>query len=185
MYTIPIVLGAVSLLFIALSLTILVKSAHVAEPIRFTSDESEASVAGVLSQVTVDIEGAVVHPGVYHLPQGSRVEDAITAAGGLAPEANIEALAASLNRAAKVVDGGKIYIPILSSSSSLSPQSPASPLVSVNFASQSDLESLAGVGPVTAQKIIAGRPYQTLFELVTKKAMSQSLFDKLKDELTL
>ncbi len=184
MYTIPIVLGAVSLLFIALSLTILVKSAHVAEPIRFTSDESEASVAGTISQVTVDVEGAVVAPGVYHLPPGSRVEDAIVEAGGLSDEADLSLVATSLNRAAKVVDGGKIYIPILSSSS-LSPQSPASPLVSVNFASQSDLESLAGVGPVTAQKIIAGRPYQTLFELVTKKAMSQSLFDKLKDELTL
>ena len=58
-------------------------------------------------------------------------------------------------------------------------------LVSVNFATAAELDVLSGVGPVTAQKIIDNRPYQSLDELVTKKAISASLYDKLKDTLSL
>lgn len=183
-YKVALILGTASLLLVAVSLTLLTKTSQPSTPIQFSSDQPAASVAGTLSQLTVDIEGAVVRPGVYRLPGGARVEDAITAAGGLTRDADTEVLAKTINRAAKVVDGGKIYIPILSSSP-LSTLSPLSNLVSVNSGSQSDLESLSGIGPVTAQKIIAGRPYQTLSELVAKKAMSQSLLDKLKDQLAL
>ena len=92
-----------------------------------------------------------------------------------------------MNRAMKLVDGGKIYIPSLSSSpvSPQSPQSPLSSVVSVNFATESELDTLSGVGPATAQKIIANRPYQTLDELVSKKAVGTALFEKIKDQLSL
>lgn len=183
-FKVPIVLGAVSLFFIILSISILIKSFQPTTPIEFHSDELESTVSGTTTRVTVDVEGAVVRPGVYQLPGGARVEDAIAAAGGLTRDADTEVLAKTINRAAKVVDGGKIYIPVLSSSP-LSTLGDLGNLVSVNSGSQSDLESLSGIGPVTAQKIIAGRPYQTLSELVAKKAMSQSLFDKLKDQLAL
>lgn len=57
--------------------------------------------------------------------------------------------------------------------------------VSVNSALAEDLEALPGIGPVTAKKVIDNRPYQTLEDLVNKKAMGQALFNKLKDQLTL
>jgi competence protein ComEA len=57
-------------------------------------------------------------------------------------------------------------------------------LVDVNNASESELDSLPGVGPVTAAKIIENRPYQTIDELVVKKAVGDSLFGKIKDKIT-
>lgn len=184
-YKIPILLGGVSVFAIIVSIVLLVKSTQTTTPIQFSSDNTEASSAAA---ITVDVEGAVVHPGVYTLPAGSRVEDAITAAGGLESDADEELFAKTMNRAMKLVDGGKIYVPSLSSSP-VSPlrqlADPLSPLISVNTASQSELESLPGIGPVTAQKIIANRPYQTLDELVAKKAVGQALFGKIKDTLSL
>ena len=57
-------------------------------------------------------------------------------------------------------------------------------LININTATQTELEALPGVGPVTAGKIIDGRPYQTLEELKTKKAVGNALFEKIKDKLT-
>ena len=58
-------------------------------------------------------------------------------------------------------------------------------LININSASQTELEALPGVGPVTAGKIIDGRPYQTLEELKSKKAVGNALFEKIKDKLTI
>jgi competence protein ComEA len=111
-----------------------------------------------------------------------------------------------LNRAMKVSDGMKIYIPSLgedmtSHNSKLSgnvgetshnfdpllrsPDGQSQNGVSVNMASKAQLESLPGVGPVTAQKIIDNRPYTRLEDLVSKKAIGTSLFEKLKNNLSL
>ncbi len=127
---------------------------------------------------------AAPRPGVYTLPQGSRVEDAITAAGGLGSAADEVLYAKTINRAAKIVDGAKLYIPAKGEQSP-GTQGAVSTLVNVNSASQSELESLPGVGPVTAQKIIDNRPYLTLDDVVTKKAIGASLYDKLKNSLSL
>ncbi len=186
-YRVPIILGLVSIFFIIASLTILIKSIQTSTPITFSSDE--ASVAGIMrgSEVVVDVSGAVEKPGVYSLPTGSRVEDAIAAAGGLSKEVDDERLAKVVNRAARLSDGAKIYIPTRNDSSTShnisDPSYPSS--VSVNVASQSELEALSGIGPATAKKIISGRPYTSLEELVAKKAMGQALFDKIKNQLTL
>ncbi len=104
------------------------------------------------------------------------------------PKTHTEAIARSINRAAKLADGAKIYIPAIGQDhvpdeARLSAGIAA--FININTASQSELESLTGIGLVTAGKIISGRPFLRLEELVEKKAMSQSLFDKLKDQLTL
>lgn len=195
-YRVPIILGLVSILFIIVSLTILIKSVQTSTPITFSS-ESEATVAGVMrgGEVVVDVSGGIARPGVYTLALGSRVEDAIAAAGGLSGQADNDRLAKVVNRAAKLSDGAKIYIPKLDdtmtgpgpvndSLTSYNIVTGPGP-VSVNAASQSELEALDGVGPSTAKKIISGRPYTDLSELVAKKAMGQALFDKLKSQLTL
>lgn len=191
-YRTPTILGLGSILFIIIALTILLKSVQTSTPITFSSEE--ATVAGAIrgGELVVDIAGAVVNPGVYRLPAGSRVEDAIAAAGGLSADADGDRLSKVVNRAAKLSDGAKLYIPQKSDVTSGNVSTPNVPdssdyphLVSINAASQSELETLSGIGPVTATKIINGRPYTSLEELVTKKAVGQALFDKLKDQLTL
>jgi competence protein ComEA len=195
-YKVPILFGSASLLLIVISITILIKSTQTVAPIQFSSDQEASSAGKQLKTLTVDIEGAVAKPGVYHIPDGARIDDAIFSAGGLSADADMAAIAKTINRAAKILDGGKLYFPkkgdsqastVGSSSNQLSSSSISSvgTLVSVNSASQKDLEALPGIGPVTAGKIISNRPYQVLEELVSKKAMSQSLFEKLKDQITL
>ncbi len=207
-FKVPIILGSLSLFLIVLSITLLIKSYQSSSPIKFSNEgellgqASNSAYRG--GELTIDIEGAVMRPGVYRLPAGSRVEEAIIAAGGFSQNADEEAIARQLNRAAKLSDGAKIWIPRMGSGLKDPPaggqgqtslQTGLTPIgvlgadvsaqVSVNAASQSELEALSGIGPVTAKKIIDGRPYQTLEELVSKKAISQSLLNKLKDQLTL
>ena len=182
-YKIPIILGSVSLFLILLSITLLIKSYQTTTPIQFSSDNPEASVAGVLSEIIGDVQGAVVNPGVYRLPNGARVEEAIIAAGGLNNQADTERIATTINRAAKLSDGSKLYIPL--QGDSLKGISSQSGVVSVNTSTQAELEALPGVGPVIAKKIIDGRPYMNIEELLSKKVLGQSLFNKLKEQLTL
>ena len=204
-YKLPLILGGGRVVCLVLSLIFLFRSVYSSRPIEFNTakrpTEQSGSVAGVMTTrgIVVDVAGAVNTPGVYTLPVGSRVDDALTAAGGLTKNADTAYVTKILNRAAKVTDGGKIYVPrvgedetsyivgstVQKSDTSYNVSNSSKGLVSINRASQSDLESLSGIGPATATKIIAGRPYQTVNEVVTKKAMSQSLFDKLKSQLTL
>lgn len=191
-YSMPIIFGIVSLFFIAISITIFIKSYQPTTPITFSSEEEDASVSGVQtidSTILVDIEGAVVKPGVYKLQFGSRVDEAVTAAGGFTKEADLSAISRSINRAAKLADGAKLYIPRIGEVQDEAGESASLSTiligVNINTASQAELEALMGVGPVTAGKIMNGRPYTRLEELVEKQVMSQSLFEKLKDQLTL
>lgn len=195
-YRVPIVLGALSFLFIVVSITIYIKSYQDTTPILFSSDIEEASASSQKNEAQellfVDVEGAVRHPGVYRLPAGAHVEDLIQAAGGLSGSADIEQIGKGINRAAALSDGSKLYIPHLSDRQNTETQSVVTGRdadgvthININTASASDLESLSGVGEVTADKIIRNRPYMRLEELVEKKTMSQSVFDSLKGQLTL
>lgn len=142
------------------------------------------------SEIVVHVDGAVVTPGVYKLGANSRVDDAIKIAGGLTDEAD----RSKINLAAKIADGQKIFV-FAKGEQVISDKSPALPagrqvisqntnLVSINNASESELDKLPGIGPVTAQKIIAGRPYTSLEDLLTKKVVSKSVWEKIKDLIT-
>lgn len=144
------------------------------------SAESDKAV-----QVIVDVEGAVITPGVYKLGSESRLVDALAAAGGMSEEADREYVEKSINLAQKVSDGLKIYIPrvgeqILSGATAAQ----ASSTININTATQADLESLPGIGAVTAQKIISGRPYALIDDLIKRKIIGQSSFDKIKDKIS-
>lgn len=136
-------------------------------------------------QILVDVSGAVKSPGVYRLLESARVEDALAKAGGLREDADTAFVSQSINRAAKLVDGQKIYIPPRGES-----KSPATggasqiSTVNINAAGLSDLDTLSGVGPVTAQKIIDNRPYSAIEDLKAKKVVSDSTFDKIKDSIS-
>lgn len=186
-YRIPIVLGISSIVLIMLSIVLLFKSTQTTTPIRFSQDELGSDAISTPSAV-IDIEGAVVYPGIKSLPVNSRVEDAIRAAGGLNSDADREYVAQKLNRAMKLTDGMKLYIPKTgegeTSHNIVAGFNPAG-AVSINTASQTELEALAGIGVVTAKKIIDGRPYASLDDLVTKKAIGPSLLEKLRNQLSL
>ncbi len=154
--------------------------------------EHSATESASIGQNTikVDIEGAVEHPGVYELKKGDRTEDIVKKAGGFSREADHRWIIKNLNLAVKLIDGAKIYVPFLGESSSFVPpnslNSPMNPpsLINLNSVSQSDLESLPGIGPVTAEKIIAGRPYEKIEDLLNKKIVGKSVFEKIKEKIS-
>jgi len=139
--------------------------------------------------IVVDVSGAVVNPGVYKLKKDSRVSDAITASGGvLDDKVNKELLAKSINLAQIVRDGEKIYIPLLSDSSQLFHLEGGivdTNDININTATESELDSkLVGIGPVYAKKIVSGRPYAKVEELIERNIVPNSTYEKIKDSIT-
>jgi competence protein ComEA len=144
-------------------------------------------------QLVVDVQGAVVRPGVIHLPDGSRVGDAIAAAGGFGPRVAAERVGHELNLAALLRDGDKIVVP--SRDDPAAPggggggdgsagASPATGPIDLNHATASELDALPGIGPVTVNKIIAARaeqPFASVDDLRSRKVVGASTFDKIKD----
>jgi competence protein ComEA len=120
--------------------------------------------------VVVDVAGAVRRPGLYRLREGSRIDDAIASAGGATAKAQLEAV----NLAAPVADGEQVVVPghgaagVAAASPPAAGSSPSAPL-DLNSATLEQLESLPGIGPVTAQKILDYRQqhgaFHTLDEL--------------------
>jgi len=122
----------------------------------------------------IHVEGAVVRPGVYELPAGSRIRDAIGLAGGLLPEADEGAV----NLASVLQDGGRVFVPgkLEQGSASAGQAPPGGPsggqagppgtLIDINTADATQLEELPGIGPVTAQKIVDFRNAEGAFSII-------------------
>lgn len=158
------------------------------------SDDSGIEFESVKNEIEaekifVDISGAVNETGVYKFSQNEIIRDAIKKAGGLKDDANHEYIDKNVNQAQKLSDGMKLYFPFEDEEistvlgSSLEVQS-AGGLININSASQSQLESLPKIGPVTAEKIIAGRPYNGVEELLIRKVVGSSVFEQIKDLIT-
>jgi competence protein ComEA len=145
------------------------------------------------TKVVIDVSGSVNKPGVYDLPSGSRIGDAISAAGGLSPSADHQWVERTLNRAEQLRDGQKIYILSLEEAMEQTFVLPKGIIagtsnvstISINSANQSGLESLWGVGPVTAQAIIDGRPYSSIEELLNRKIVKQNVWERIKNQVSL
>lgn len=156
----------------------------------FTKPKIEYPKESIVSgqkQISVDVSGAVIKPGVYKLDENSRVEDAVFSAGGLAENAHWEYVSKYLNMAQKLSDGMKIYIPKTGEqySGGVSSVAGIKSQVNINIATQVELEALPGIGPVTASKIISARPYSKIEDLLTLKIVSKKVFDQIKDSLTI
>jgi competence protein ComEA len=146
----------------------------------------EVNLAAESRRLVVDIEGAVRSPGVYRLSEGSRVGEAITAAGGLTETADREWIELHINLAEKVVDGYKLYLPESGESGkTVNAGKETGGLISINFASQSELESLPGIGEVTAGKIIQGRPYSKISDLADEGIVTQKVWEEIKVRISL
>lgn len=199
---IALLIGVSGLVFLAYGFVSLYYVPHVEEEIAFASKDvrpstslrQESKKESAKKTIMVDVAGAVVQPGVYPLPSDSRVQDAILKAGGMTPSADRQRIAQSLNLAAPLTDGAKIYIPVFGeqmaapgattgndSTGSSSTLGTSTSLINLNNASQSELESLPGVGEVTAGKIIENRPYGSVEELLEKKVVGDATFEKIRE----
>ena len=154
------------------------------------TDGSEAGAAGTDGSVAVHVAGRVRHPGLVRLPAGSRVQDAIRAAGGSTSGADLDAV----NLARRLTDGEQVLVPGPGDPPPPPPPgagpdsgaAPSAPL-DLNTATLEQLDTLPGVGEVTAGRIIAYRsahPFTAVDELLEVPGIGQRRFDQLKDLVT-
>ncbi len=157
-------------------------------------EEEAAPVVSVPAEIVVDVEGAVVSPGVVRLTEGSRVYEAVEAAGGMAESADH----GKVNLAEKVSDGMAVYIPFQGEEQSgLTPGISAGQtsaagsggMINLNTADKSALMQLPGIGEVYAQSIIDYRQsvgtFQKIEDLKNVSGIGDGRFEKIKDKITI
>jgi competence protein ComEA len=143
------------------------------------------------AELVVEIVGAVGRPGVYRLPQGSRIGELVTAAGGYSSRVDVDLASSSLNLAALLADGDQVRVP----SRDDAPGTPAGgddggPVagnaggpIDINAATSAQLEELPGIGPATAAKIIAAREerlFTSVDELRSRNVLGEKTFEKVR-----
>ena len=156
-----------------------------------------ASPAIASGTIFVDVEGAVAQPGIRELPAGSRVADAIAAAGGYAPDADLEGASGAINLAQPLTDGQQVQVPRVGEAQappagSEPPASgggsePISDLVNLNTATPEELEALPGIGAVTVQKIVAARqerPFSSLEDAVQRGVIHRGQLEDIRGVAT-
>ena len=176
---------SISALVIALSIFLVMRGATEEVPI----SPAGLSVTEAVAEVTVDVAGAVKTPGVYTLPANSRVADAIKAAGDQLKGADIS----DINLARMIKDGEQIYIyPPSKGGSSIRisqqrAKAKSSGPIPLNRASAKELESLDGIGPVLAARIVAYRnqngPFLTVDDLMKVSGIGSVKFAQFKEKL--
>lgn len=142
--------------------------------------------------LVVFVSGAVQSPGVYELPNGARVVDALARAGGFAPDANVDVV----NQAAMLRDGDQLHVPTVAEEAA-APQpgvrsqeieiglSGSGAPVNVNTATLEELDALPGIGPTRAQAIIEGRPYASVDELERVPGIGPATLEELRPLITI
>lgn len=174
----------------------------------FVQDGTLASSQKSEDKVIVDISGAVENPGVYKFDTSARLNDVVDAAGGLSAYVLPEFVSKSINLAEKVKDGQKIYIPFrferdvipvaeasyalnlfkcLPSSTGVNGDSQSGDLqntsINMNSADKTELDTLPGIGPSYAEKIMSNRPYENMDDFRVRSGVPGSTIDKFADSV--
>lgn len=153
---------------------------------------SGAVAATSPGSIVVEIAGAVDRPGVYRLPPGSRVADAVAAAGGYGPRVDTARTARDLDLVAALADGARIRVasrddpPPTPAASGADPAAPGAP-IDLTTATADQLDTLPGIGPVTAAKIIAARdeaPFATVDDLRARGVLGEKTFEAIRELVT-
>ncbi len=172
------------------------------EPIAIVEPTPPPAPTALVAPLQVHVTGAVQRPGVYGLAPGSRLVQAVEAAGGMAPDADEE----RMNLADRLVDGQQVYVPrrgtpIPPSPTAAARLSSASPghsgasgeavaadgVVNINTATVAELEALPGIGPALAQRIVEHReangPFADPAEIVAVRGIGEATYTKLADRI--
>jgi len=137
--------------------------------------------------IRVYVSGAVKQPDVYSLPSDSIVRDAMIAAGGPADDADLD----RINLAAPLSDGMQVHFPRKGEPAAVPGGSNPAPIgapININTATLEQLDTLSGIGPAIAQRIIdyraANGPFTSIEQIKDVKGIGDALFDKIKDNIT-
>lgn len=175
--------------------TIEVDGAGAAEDV---SGDAGSSFGAGEAVLVVEVGGAVADPGVYRLPAGSRVGDALTAAGGFGPRVDVAQADRQLNLAAPLHDGDEIHVPVRGEAAATGAGAPvgagdaaagaaATGPIDLNRATADQLDTLPGIGPVTVAKIVAAReeqPFASIDDLGTRKVVGAATLEKIRALVT-
>lgn len=162
------------------------------------SEQMSEETVSLSEEIMVHMCGAVINPGVYIVPQGSRVQDALLEAGGFREDACID----YVNLAEPLTDGSKIMIPTveqikeqekdsfaaLSQESNSESNDAKEKLININTADLEQLQQLTGVGEIRARSIIAYREengaFQSITDIMKVSGIKEASYNKFKDEIT-
>lgn len=198
-YLVEIIILTIAFIIAVISLIIFLKNQEDSS----SSIISQKIETQSLTKIYVDVSGSVNKPDLYEAPNNARLKELIEKAGGLSDNADKNFFSRNFNLARIVVDQEKIYIPsvwevqngyftenpqtlnylypLVNNQKSLTNDS----LININSASIEELDTLPGIGKITAQKIIDNRPFEALEELLNKKIINKSVFENIKSLITL
>lgn len=187
---------------VVLGVALLLMRRPSAQPIEILPAPTAAPKPSPTAQLLrVDVTGAVRAPGVYTLFPDSIVADAIAAAGGANPDAALDLV----NKAVPLQDGMQIRVPSIQAAGApllsnvvvlaTAPEPVAAAvtpevtvglarIININTATLEELDTLPGIGPALAQRIVAGRPYGKTDDLLRVDGIGAATFNKLKDQIT-
>lgn len=203
-YIVEIILILIAVFIALISMFIYFKNSQ-NESSQYELEKEQSKTYQEKTIIYVEISGSVKKPDVYQVVFGTRLNDLIKKAGGLSDEADKNYFARNFNLARIVSDQEKIYIPSIWEVNNgyftesvkninyqqLPPYQPpnntnqTNELININEASLDELDSLPGIGKITAQKIIDARPFNDINDLVGKKIINKSVFEKIKDLITI
>lgn len=183
-------LTIIALLIAGLLIFTVLRPAPASQAISITPRPTTAATptATTPSSLRVYVSGAVKHPDVYEVPIGSIVKDALTVAGGAIEETDLE----RINLAAALSDGMQVHFP-RKGEAAVAPAPGGDPSVAVsgpinlNTATLEQLDTLSGIGPSIAQRIIdyrtANGPFASIEQIKDVKGIGDALFEKIKDSI--
>jgi len=201
-----IILIGISLVIVVISLAIFIKANNQNGEEQISFEENQENQITnyklpITNKIYIDLSGAVERPDVYEVTPGARLKDILILGNGLSAAADRQFFARNFNLARILKDQEKIYIPsvgevqqglfkenvflVSQTETRMGQQQISTDLakskININTASTEELDTLPGVGPVTSQKIISNRPYGSIEQLLTKKIVNKSVYEKIKD----
>ena len=165
------------------SLIAVISSAKKSHQPLVTAASNSANESIILSAY---ISGAIENPGVYEITQYSRVIAMVRASGGFSEEADFGAIHKTLNLSKRVFNEDHIFIPFeeVVKVEAVGSSNAVNNLININTATKSELTTLVGIGPATAEKIISGRPYESNEDILNVSGIGQTTYENIKGSIT-